>query len=292
MQLQLILFIALKLNKDDIILVYHSLVLVWPINLINFFLDRKIYFEVEEIFSAVKLKNDKKIAYEINYLKNARGYIFVNDYFPTISQFKDKPFSVCYGDYKVNKVYNRSYKDRVSNNKLNLLYAGSIGGLGSDVYLAIESVRLLKNYKLSILGFGNQSDIKALELYIKKTNEENVSNEIKYYGCLTGQEYLDFISKCDIGLCPRILDNSYSKYTFPSKILVYLSNGLVPVSTPLYPVIKSEIKDSISISQDYSPESFSKSILNSTRFANISNNLFVLNSQNKSFVSSLNSLFS
>lgn len=53
-----------KVKQDDCVLIYHSLAYVFPIKVFRFFSNRKIYFEVEELFNAVYSNGELKIEKE------------------------------------------------------------------------------------------------------------------------------------------------------------------------------------------------------------------------------------
>ena len=60
-------------------------------------------------------------------------------------------------------------------------------------------------------------------------------------GLKSGEEYIQFLQSCDIGLCTQIPDAQYVNTSFPSKILVYLANGLRVISVDIPAVRNSEI---------------------------------------------------
>ena len=49
-----------------------------------------------------------------------------------------------------------------------------------------------------------------------------------------------------------------SNYTFPSKVLAYMSNGLLPVSSPLTCIKNSKVSEYVVFSEEVTPESFAK----------------------------------
>ena len=114
---------------------------------------------------------------------------------------------------------------------------------------------LPSGYKLKIAGYGSERNIDQLKNIIsEKTN-------IKYYGYLKGEEYDKFLLDGDIGLCTRILDNEFSNYTFPSKVLVYLSYGLIPLTTNIDCISESKIKDYVIIAKNNDPKCIANLII-------------------------------
>ena len=241
--IQLLIYLLLKVKKNDKVLVYHSLSLI---NLVKLYrcLGGKVYFEVEEIYGAVEKANDSRIQSEINYLQNSEGYILVNDVIRSKCGFNSLSAS-CYGIYKpeiVNKV--------TDTEKVHIVYAGVIGSKESDAFLAVEVAKFLDaKYVIHVLGYGSDLNICLLQQMIEDSNKLHECRVI-YEGCLLGKQYMEFLSKCQIGLCTRVLEDHFSDYTFPSKVCVYLANQLIPICTPIKCIKESKIKDAVYFSKD------------------------------------------
>lgn len=255
--LQVITFLLFKVKKNDIVLVYHSFLLTKIIGFCRKLSKFKLVYEVEEIYQAVNQNSTYLIEKEINSLKNADGYILVNDIISNRLQLIDKPFVICYGSYiKKDNIVNLT-----SDKNVNLVYAGFLGGEGSDVALAIETIKLLpSNYFLNILGYGNEDNIRTLNRKIKSINAINDIEKVKYFGCLTGKEYDNFLAKCHIGLSTRVLVDEFSDFTFPSKIMVYLSNNLIPVSSKIKCIEDSQVSSLVVFYDENSPESVAQAV--------------------------------
>lgn len=256
---QVIYLLLFRIKKGDVVLVYHSFLLNKVVNFCRMFSKFKLIYEVEEIYQAAWQNSNEKIEGEIKSLKNADGYILVNDIMLEKFQLDNKPSVVCYGSY----LQNKSNERIVDNKVINLVYAGFIGGLGSDVMLALDTIDLLPDgYFLNVLGYGDMVNIKTMNSKIEKINDLKGKEKVKYFGCLTGDEYDLFLSKCQIGLSTRVLIDEYSDYTFPSKVLVYLCNNLIPVSSKINCISKSKIKESVVFYESNNPESVANSIIN------------------------------
>ena len=253
--IQLLHYLLWKRTKDDIILIYHSLAIAPVIKLIQIVCTRQIYFEVEEIYQAVYKASNSKIENEINYLKKGKGFIFVNDIIKDKCSFEGKS-AICYGNYLMQQ--NRTLQNN-EDEKIHIVYAGVIEGEGTDVYLAMDVAKYLSSqYHVHILGYGLETNINKMIYYLGNLKTECT---ISYDGCLSGNEYLNFLSKCHIGLCTRVLEDEYSDYAFPSKLLVYLSNNLHTICTPVSAIVKSKISSHLLFPIDKTPESIAKLIL-------------------------------
>jgi hypothetical protein len=276
-----------KVKKEDIVLVYHSYLLNKVVNFCRVLSKFKLVYEVEEIYQAAWQNSSDKIEKEIKSLRNADGYILVNDIMSERLHLKNKPFVVCYGSY----MQKETTDDFIDNVNINLVYAGFIAGEGSDVELAIDTIDLLPdNYFLNVLGYGNQENIQKMKDKIELVNAKIGKEKVKYFGCLTGKEYDRFLSKCDIGLSTRVLVDEYSDFTFPSKVLVYLSNNLVPVSSKINCILESKIVKSVIFYDENSPESVVKAVLSADMHKFHSENKSLINNLDTKFVEDFNKM--
>lgn len=273
-----VLWILLTIKRNSNVLIYHSLPLTNVVKMAQRFNKFRLFIEVEEIFSVLRHKDEAQVANEVMSVRNAVGYILVNDHIKTLCNLRG-PSAVCYGNY------NSSYPPRRfdSNDVVNILYAG---GLDADAELAIRTVKMLPDrYVLHVLGYGTQDQMKHVMELCKS------SDRITYHGCLNGREYDDFISKCQIGLCSRAVETKESLYAFPSKILAYLSHNLITVSTPLPAVVKSSVVDYIYFSEDYTEEALAQSILKATAESRVIDNMSVTLSLDTQFKDELLKIF-
>ncbi|CAA9203661.1 hypothetical protein FLA105534_04841 [Flavobacterium bizetiae] len=238
-------------------MVYHSYLLNKVVNFCRFFANFKLIYEVEEIYQAAWQNSNKKIKHEIEALQNADAFIFVNDVMNQKCNHHNKPFIVCYGNYN-----NKKIAKSINYNIINIVYAGFIGGKDSDVMLAIDSAEFLPdNYFLNVLGYGTEENIKGMKNKIKEINVKCGKEIVEYFGCLSGDEYDNFLKKCQIGLSTRVLIDEYSDFTFPSKVLVYLSNNIIPVSSKINCILNSKVSESIVFYDENSPASVAEAIV-------------------------------
>ena len=284
---QLLVYLLFKVKEGDRILVYHSLSNMWFFRIYNHFTSNPIYLEIEEVYNAV-YHSVNKINGEVKYFNanSFSGCILVNDIIAEKCHIKMESI-ICYGKYNVEAVY-RDYSNK--SDTINIVYAGSITSLYKDAYLAVELARYLsKKYRIFILGFGPDSTIENLNQYIDKSNMKNEC-KVSYEGCLQGESYLRFLSQCQIGLCTRALEDELSDYTFPSKIMAYLSYGLIPVCTPISCVQKSKVSDLICFSRDVSAKSIALAVKN-VDLSLVSLYEKRLNMLDNEFISSLQKMF-
>lgn len=251
---QIMNILLFRVKKTDTVIFYHSYYLLFLFKILKKIKNFNLIIEVEESYKAAWGKSDSEIYNEIKYLKGADAYIYVNDLLPNIIE-NTKPHVVCYGDYEVKAAL--SIKKR--NNKKRIVYAGLISEKdASDIYLALNAMKYLDDsYSLSILGYGSDIALEKLKKYII---DNNLNEKVAYAGFLKGDEYLNFLKKCDFAVNPRMLSNSHSDYTFPSKVLAYLSVGLPVVSTPIRCIKESKVSELVSFSESTDALSFSNAI--------------------------------
>ena len=282
---QLFVFLVFKTNKIDIVIIYHTFTIMNIVKISRFFKKYKLVYEIEEIYKAAWKASSKEIDKEIRSLNIADAYLFVNDLMYHKFNFKSDLFAVCYGEYNIKS----NLKNNVKKNPIIMVYAGAIDGIDSDVYLAIDTVNYLPdNYRLNILGYGSNENIKTLQDYVKSINLNFDNTKVFYDGVMSGGEYIDYLSKCDIGLSTRVLEDYYADFTFPSKVLVYLTNNLYTVSSKISCIVKSKVASSIYFYNESTPESVAEAI-KSIDFERSSYNSDFC-SLHKSFKNDLNSI--
>lgn len=252
--IQLLNYLFLEVKKKDVIVLYHSLFYKWEFTLFKLVKSNKVIIEVEELFSAAWGMTDMKS--EIKYLSKFDGYIYVNDVMNQKFGFS-KPYAVCYGNYDVRN-NNNEKKDLHK-----LIYAGVLGKEESDVDVAMRIMDYLPaDFSLDIAGYGDEDDIE----YIKRVAEQK--KNIKFEGYLSGEEYESFLCNGGIGLCTRVLPNHQSDFTFPSKILVYLTHGLIPVCPALDCLTHSKVASSLLFYEEATPQSIASKIESIERSGN------------------------
>ena len=253
--LQVLYILFFKVKKSDVVIFYHVFYLLPIFKFAKYLKKFKLIIEVEESYQAAWGNGDEKIKKEIELLKNADGYIYVNDLLPNVIE-KGKFYTVCYGNYSVylRKKVNYTLK------KIRMVYAGLINfNEHSDVVLAINTMQYLSDrYSLSIAGYGSKIDINLMNEYIQ---EKGLSDKVSYAGFFQGQEYDEYLTEFDIGLNPRMLQDQLSNYTFPSKVMSYLTHGLYVVSTPIQCIAASKVANLVSLSNDNTAESLSSAVL-------------------------------
>lgn len=220
-----------NVQNGDTLVVYHSLYLMDTIKRLRKKRSFRLILQVCEIYNDVT-ENKEGRKEEVSYILGADGYIFSSNTLNEMFNPENKPYAVIAGTYKREEEYEKPFDD----GKIHLVYAGTFNPIKGGVFKAIDlALELDENYHLHILGNAEEGLFKAV---IKRMMQAGAKTgcEITYDGCLQGEEYSKFLQKCHIGLSTQNENLPFSKTSFPSKILVYLANGLKVVSAPIEPV--------------------------------------------------------
>ena len=237
--IQILLFILTKTKRHDKVVLYHDYGLSLFTQIVRKFVKRNYIIVLGEFFSAVYDKCEESLRKEIKSIEGAKGYILANsmmiNYVKTINNY-----CISHGDYTYNSEPRAKKED---NSPIRVVYAGKISVENiNDAFIAAEIARYTNgNFEFHILGYGTEDDINQLKKLVDEINAEKGKMVVSYDGCLSGQEYDQFLSTCDIGLCTRTLKEPNCNLCFPSKTLVYLTHGLTVVCPNAEFIKKSKI---------------------------------------------------
>lgn len=113
----------------------------------------------------------------------------------------------------------------------NVLLSGSLGTT-TGLEIALETFSLRSDFNLFITGRPynyNESEFNSLINYYTNRFEN-----IKYFGLISYEDYLEILEKCDIALSLRNPNDLEHQFNFPSKILEYLSKSKIVISSLTY----------------------------------------------------------
>lgn len=247
-------------KENEQIIVYHSLGYCRMLNILRKIKQLCIIGEVEEIFQDVHKQSKSVSRSEYEFINDCGKYLFpsilMNERFnPT-----GKPFAVVHGIYKAEKKLEEKFCD----GKIHVVYGGTFDPMKGGAIAAAEVGRFLPdNYVVHICGFGTETEVDRIKTMVAETNAHSVS-ETRFEGLLRGVDYIRFIQKCHIGLSTQNPTASFNDTSFPSKILVYLANGLKVVSIRI-PVVEScAVVGEISFYDVQSPDKIAEAIQNVT----------------------------
>lgn len=254
MKLQLLNYIIFKCSKDDVLLVYHSLMYMNIIRLVKRLKKLKLILEIEEIYGDVA-ENKRISQREIDYFNIADAYIFSTELLNKKINVLNKPSVVIYGTYFCGAYSRQKHVD----GKIHIVYAGTLDIRKGGAVAANLATELDENYHIHILGFGSEKDIKNIQELVNSINGSSKCT-LTYDGVKYGEDYIRFIQACDIGLSTQNPDAKFNDTSFPSKVLSYMANGLRVVSIRIPAIENSAIGNCMYYYDKQEPAEIAKTI--------------------------------
>ena len=163
------------------------------------------------------------------------GYINLTEDMNKMINPTNRPSIVIEGSVDAN--YQYSIKKYQKERYKIFLYAGGLYekyGIGNLVQAFLNAK--LKGVQLHLYGSGE---------YVSKLKEIcSLNDNVKYKGCVLNTELNTIEQNADLLINPRFSDEEYTKYSFPSKTLEYMTTGTPVLSTRL-PGIPHEYEEYI-----------------------------------------------
>lgn len=235
----LFIYLLKNVKKEEEIIVYHSLTLLRPVLLAKKIKKFKLILEVEEIYTDVIDYGKRIRKSEFKFIELADKYIFPTELLNELLNKTNKPYSICYGTYKVEEDRNVKFND----DKIHVVYAGTFDPRkGGAIATAASAEYLDEKYHIHIIGFGSEDEKIALQNLIKEVSKKTKCR-VTYDGLYKGEEYIKFLQKCAIGLSTQTPNAEYNDTSFPSKVLSYMANGLRVVSIRIKALEKAKISN-------------------------------------------------
>jgi glycosyltransferase involved in cell wall biosynthesis len=136
-----------------------------------------------------------------------------------------------------------------------IMYAGKFDRVrGVHKFIDVADEHNRDGCKYWISGWGAEDDVNKIRERINRLDND----KIRYFGELPFNEYRMRCVQADVLVNPQNPHHTLSKYTFPSKILDFLSSGSVVITTDMAD-LRSEMSDVVMISE-YSTNSLAKKI--------------------------------
>lgn len=250
-----------KRKANDVVLIYHNMPYMKLINKIQSSRKFKLIYEVEELYSLVCGNQQEAVQYEINTVGNSDGLICVTEKLNEIINKDRKPYAVACGSYTTYPLI----ADRFDDNIVHCVYAGTLDTTKGGAFTAVAAAEFLdEGYHIHVLGFGNDEQVKFLTQKIEEISSKT-SCIVTYDGCLSGNEYNIFLQQCHIGLSTQRPEGAFNDTSFPSKIMVYLANGLNVVSIYTDVIGSFDGSDVIDFYHHDNPKEIANAIINSSK---------------------------
>lgn len=194
----------------------------------------------------------KKISFEM-YMYNqiismTSGFIFVIESMNTILNPKKRPYILMEGQIDIQPSLIENVKDPI------VLFGGSMTLINGTVEL-IKAFSKLNDLKFELHLYG-QFEPNAKEIILKEIHQ---TTNVFYKGIVTYDEMLKLQKKSYLLVSPRLTNQEYTLYSFPIKMLEYLSSGTPVLSTKL-PCLSSDYLECIYTFQEESVEGFEKEL--------------------------------
>lgn len=241
-------------KKGDTVWVYHAPRLMWHVGLLKKIKKFNLILEVEEIYGYV-FSSEKTSRKELEYFKCADGYIFCTDLLEKSVNISNKPYAIVHGTYKTEPVR----EHRAVSSVIHCVYAGTLDPRKGALNAVKAALYLDCNYHIHILGFGSDEEINFIKTAVDEVSAQS-SAKVTYDGLLSGKEYTDFLARCSVGLCTQEADAQFNGTSFPSKVLVYMANGLRVVSIRIPAIEKSDVGEYMYFYDESTPEAVAKAI--------------------------------
>lgn len=234
-RLDVYFYLFRKVRHQDQIIAYHSLAHMRLLTWIKRIKKCRVIMEVEELYADVT-NNEALRKKEIQYLQMADAYVYITELLRKEID-SEKPYAISHGTYRANHDHGFRFDD----GKTHIVYAGTFRKAKGGVYIALPVAKFLDDrYVLEILGSGTDQEIQDVKDTIAALSGKTTCR-INYVGFKLGEELSAYIQACHIGLSTQQADAKFNATSFPSKVLMYMSNGLRVVSVGIPAVQTSKV---------------------------------------------------
>ncbi len=281
MDFQFFFWCLFNIKKGEQIIVYHSLGYDSLFLKLKKLKSVKIVGDIEEIYQDVSKQSNKRCRNEYKFIGICDKYIFPTQLLDKKVNNEQRPSLIIHGIYATEKIVEKKFSD----GKIHVVYGGTLDPNKAGAAAAAGAAAFLpSNYHVHICGFGDPTEIKAIVADVQAKTEALVTFE----GELKGDTYKHFIQKCHIGLCTQNPMAAFNSTSFPSKVLVYLSNGLKVVSIRIPVIVQSAVADKLFFYNEQTPEKIAEAIIQASKEEQNGNEL--LNSLDMKFGDELSKL--
>lgn len=255
-QLCLIFYFFKEVKRNQLVVIYHSMAYVWIVLLLKKIIKYKLILEVEEIYQDVKTVSPINAKLEKELFSIADAFIFPCEILNSRINKKSLPSLIVYGNYSENpKVINK-----IDDGKIHIIYSGTFERRKGGVDSAILAGEYLDHrYHIHITGKGDKQRTDEIKTLISETVKKSACS-ISYDGFIKEQDFIKYLQQFHIGLCTQNPDDQLSSSCFPSKILMYMSNGLSVLSSKVQTVLSSRVAPFITFYSTSSPNDIAEMV--------------------------------
>ena len=286
-KLQLFFWLLLHLKTNETVLVYHSLGYARIINALKKIKKCTVIGEVEELY-----QNLGTVPAWVPTLENKIVKVYDKYLFPTVMldnrvNTSGRPSVIIHGIYEPSrKIQNSLFAD----SKTHVVYAGTLDPLKGGAQAAVNAVAFLpESFHVHILGFGTEKQIDEINKLIAEVRSKGGAN-VSYEGLLPQARFESFLQSCQIGLSTQTPETAFRDTCFPSKILMYLCNGLNVVSARMPVIESSDVHDLVYYYDSPEPSSIAKAIIAASRQLDLKTPIERIKELDASFISQMSNI--
>lgn len=257
MEFQFFRWCMFNIKRGEQIIVYHSLGYDSAFIKLKKLKGIRIIGDIEEIYQDVHPQKPSQCKNEYKFIEICDKLMYPNTVLNERLNKTNRPYLVVHGIYKVNEFEPVSFGD----DKIHVLYAGTYDPVKGGALAAAQATEFLSNkYHVHITGFGTKEDEKNVDQEVKRIKPISKA-ELTFHGYLNDVEFMELMHRCLIGLCTQDPTSKLNLTSFPSKILNYISNGLVVLSGRNRCIEESAVGNLIYYYEEQTPEIMAKTIM-------------------------------
>ena len=279
---QIIWFLVTHVRRNTTVLLYHTTAHMEIFALIRLILRPRFILEVEEVYDKVSKVDFIHRRLERMIFGVSDSYIFPTEILNEQVNTGNKPSAIIYGSYKLPEIVHQKEKG-----KIHAVYSGTFNPRKGGAMAAIEAAKYLdSNYHLHITGWGTDKETEVVKRKLEEISKETACT-LTFDGFVDEKDFHGYLQQFHIGICSQNPDDILSSFCFPSKILVYMGNGLSVVSSKTEVIERCSMSDSISVYETQNGKAIARAI-EETGVDN--NNRDIVKELNKKCLDSLNVL--
>ena len=284
--LWLIMYLIHNCENGETLLVYHTTNLMLPLILVKKIKRLKFIAYFGEMYQDVyDMPNyEKKI--EQYFINLCDDYLFANrNLKERVQNWSEcsKEYVELLGPYRKQQIFEINRDDRITK----IVYAGKIN-TDKGVMNVIRAAEYLDdNYEIHILGYGTNQCLDNMKKAIEEVSRNSNACKVVYDGILMGEDYNRFLQECNVGICVQNTEAAFNMYSFPSKILSYLGNGLSVLCVSMSAVSESPLRDILYFCKTNEPSEIAKEIKANSFVKKTDENLSIIEKLDFDFVRGL-----
>lgn len=254
--------LLINIQKKDTVIIYHSYGNLW-MNILLKLKGVKVIVECEEIYGDIFNKKWMS-ALERNFLKKANVYIYPTKLLNKIVNKEGKPYLIIHGSYldKGAEYFSDCKEESVEFDPslYHIAYTGILDPKKGCLDVIRSGSFLDEEYHIHILGFGSQEEVDRVNQEIEQIKKETKC-KISFDGTRKGQEYTNYLSHLDLGVCTLDPNQQFTMTQFPSKIISYMSAGIPVLCSEAKAILECDVAEAITFYKGNSPEDIAKGII-------------------------------